>query len=477
MKICILLFALLLMSACVTRTRFRYNYAQPECFSNNIDPLPPNTNETREWRSLDCRSAAFKIAFIEFDEQGKPQDPSQTAKALKLIEDAQKSSPSQKVVTLVYVHGWKNNAAQARPGAPQKDVERFAGALRELAYRARPAIVAGMTSEQIEEANKVKVPIVGVYIGWRGKSLMGPSWFTFPSFWPRRNAANRVGSEDLADSLDAIVKTTNDANENSRVLLIGHSFGARALESAISTNRVTLYDRPRASNAARPRVDLVLYVNSANDSRLALQGIENLRAAPIDLRHPDYEELFCAQVPSDPVCQTYPLLTAITSTGDSDTKYLLPIANTLWPDRRNLKPAPSGGPFADPTPSEIAFARSSAAHQRFFHSHDVDEMKCPATGEPTCDGAPKDCAFAFKTFNEKPTCYRVDRRLPASPAPGQPEREPYNRTPFWIMQVAPTVIADHGDIWNQNFVDMLAAMMAPRGFFDPTKSRMKLYAR
>jgi hypothetical protein len=35
------------------------------------------------------------------------------------------------------------------------------------------------------------VPIVGVYMAWRGKTLMGPSWFTFVSLWGRRNTANR----------------------------------------------------------------------------------------------------------------------------------------------------------------------------------------------------------------------------------------------------------------------------------------------
>ena len=35
------------------------------------------------------------------------------------------------------------------------------------------------------------------------------------------------------------------------------------------------------------------------------------------------------------------------------------------------------------------------------------------------------------------------------------------------MDVDPSVIKDHGDIWNLSFVEMLAQLMAPRGFFEP----------
>ena len=59
------------------------------------------------------------------------------------------------------------------------------------------------------------------------------------------------------------------------------------------------------------------------------------------------------------------------------------------------------------------------------------------------------------------------------PVAGKP---PFNTTPFWIMSVEPTVIKDHGDIWNVSFVEMLGQLMAPRGFFEPTSPRMQLRA-
>ena len=153
------------------------------------------------------------------------------------------------------MHGWKNNGEQAAPGAKPKDVERFGTALSELGYRAREA----------DRDNPV--PVVGVYIGWRGKSLRGPSFFTFLWYWSRRNAANRVGEgRTLTDVLNHVIERTNAGSDRSRVVLVGHSFGARVLEHAIEQG-VRLYDEEtvQRQRTVRPRVDLVLYVNSAND--------------------------------------------------------------------------------------------------------------------------------------------------------------------------------------------------------------------
>ena len=93
--------------------------------------------------------------------------------------------PGGKIITLLYVHGWKNNANQMPAGRKPQDVERFGTAMAELGYQ------ASQTSPESP------VPIVGVYVGWKGKSLMGPGFFTFLSYWSRRNTANRVGDQPL----------------------------------------------------------------------------------------------------------------------------------------------------------------------------------------------------------------------------------------------------------------------------------------
>jgi hypothetical protein len=97
---------------------------------------------------------------------------------------------------------------------------------------------------------------------------------------------------------------------------------------------------------------------------------------------------------------------------------------------------------------------------------------------PTCADGDSQCRFVFRTQNERPTCFQVDQRAPASalPAGVTPAPLPFNTTAFWIMDVDPIVINDHGDIWNLSFVEMLAQLMAPRGFFEPAVGRVQLRA-
>ena len=522
-----------LAGGCVQQKRFRFVPAQTACFPETANATPV-AGRPDEWPSLDCRRTQYKMAFIEFDEKGRMFDPQQEAMARRLLEYEKTRAKNGKIITVVYIHGWKNNASEAGPGRKAKDVEKFQGALLELGYRAAQAARA---------ENREPVPIVGIYIAWRGKTLMGPNWFTFASLWSRRNTANNIGDgPDVGAILDKFITLTNNGNEQSRVVLIGHSFGARVLEHAIESKDIRLHDVVTGSSVVRPRVDLVLYVNSANDSRLSMRRVQALRDAKLRVRHPDFNADECSGK-TEPKgaadeekraerCRDYPLLVAISSTGDSATKQLLPIANTINGDSltpvlaKKIPEPPTQDIFLDGLPSKARIRKHAAAHFGFLQSHVVREITCPVlrgtstpqaksveamideavrralamvlgkpeeeaerrkreTAEanrrraeerarteralhPLCAANDASCRFVFRTLGDKPTCYQVDQRQPVD------ERRPFNETPFWIMNVAPTVIKDHGDIWNVSFVEMLGQLMAPRGFFEPTSGRMQL---
>ena len=524
----------LLSTGCVTSDRFRYVQNQPSCFDNKTDPLPGVPGEKRQWASLDCGHALFTVAFVEFDSDGKLIDPVQLEKALRVIDHARQAGPNGKVVTAVYVHGWKNNASQAAPGGKPKDVERFQTALVELGYRSRDAARKARES--------TAVPVVGIYMAWRGKTLKGPSWFTFLSLWGRRNTANRVGDgADFGPSLNRIIDKVNEVDTQSRLVLVGHSFGARVLEHAIEKQQVKLYSDVPGSDLKNPRVDLALYVNSANDARLSAARVQALRAEPLRVRHPDVDKADCRTNRGRPECRDYPLQVAITSRGDLATKYLLPTANTLNLDGGSAPdPVVPAGDYLDRLPSRGNFRRSAAGHLKFLHSHLVHEIPCPApvdlpvvrpqteddriaelvkktvaetlkdekllaqlkeeaaaqmieavrrqeamregSRRPACPENDASCRFAFRAQGERQACFQADQRansfrdVPATTA--APARrivlEPFNTTAYWIMDVDPQVIKDHGDIWNLSFVEMLGQLMAPRGFFEPGAGRIKI---
>jgi hypothetical protein len=452
-------------TGCVGAKRYRFVHDQPNCFSQPPDPVPgAPAEQTLQYPSVDCRSAFYKAGFIEFDDDGHPIDPAQEKKVLALIDGEKRSAPGGKIITLVYVHGWKNNGHPADPGANPKDVEKFSSALAELGYRARLAAGPGRPA----------VPVVGVYIGWRGKSLMGPSFFTFVSYWSRRNAANRVGSgADLTSVLNHVIEQTNKDSSTSRVVMVGHSFGARVLEHAVE-HGVMLYDEAQMADrkVVTPRVDLVLYVNSANDARLSMARVQALQKQPITVRHPDYDPKVCqSRGTQDPICREYPLLVAITSKGDLDTKYLLPFATSLAPDRKSAPTPPKPeGTFADRTPSPTAYSRAAAGHMPFMHSHLVTEVACPMDHDqpPACSDEDPMCAFAFRSRGDCEACFKASTRSDVDRHP------PFNRTPFWIMDVDKRISKDHGDIWNLSLLGMLGELMAPRGFFEPGVARMQV---
>ena len=530
---------LFISAGCVRARNYRYVQKQPECFPREAaDPLPGIPGEKRPWPSLDCRNSLFTVGFIEFDEDGKAIDPLGETKALRLIDEARGRAPGGKIIAVVYVHGWKNNASEAEPGGKAKDVEKFRTALAELGYRSQQA--AGFRRGE-------DIPVVGIYMAWRGKSLMGPDWFNFLSVWGRRNSANRVGEGEafpssLTKVIDKVNETTGGVDTKSRIAMVGHSFGARVLEHAIEMRQVQLHKPIRDGAAVQPAVDLTLYVNSANDARLTMGRIQKLKADPIVVRHPDYRPEDCAtpDAANTPQCRDYPLLVAITSRGDLATKYLLPTVNTLNLDKSAPVPPPPTGTFLDPTPSPGVYRRAAAAHTKFLQSHVVREVACPsgprprqapepdaderervqamvrvavarALGKeeelkaelakeaelkaqaekaaeaetrramdamlrPACPAEDRQCRFVFRTQNEHPACFQVDQRAPAADPPVgvTPAPLPFNTTAFWVMDVDQVVIKDHGDIWNLSFVEMLAQLMAPRGFFEPAKGRVQV---
>jgi hypothetical protein len=81
--------------------------------------------------------------------------------------------------------------------------------------------------------------VVGIYVGWRGELFSGP--LSILSYWGRQDAADRVGwggdeatgKRFLFHDLEDIANAMRDNNPDSRLLVSGHSFGARVLSRAL----------------------------------------------------------------------------------------------------------------------------------------------------------------------------------------------------------------------------------------------------
>jgi hypothetical protein len=81
--------------------------------------LPLRENTDANPHNSVVAGAGYKLAFIEFGEQGSYQDTSQLKNAIQLVQN------TSKPLVITYVHGWQNNAGSG-------DVERFSGLLSRL---------------------------------------------------------------------------------------------------------------------------------------------------------------------------------------------------------------------------------------------------------------------------------------------------------------------------------------------------------
>lgn len=368
----------------------------------------------------DHQDKGYKVAFVEFKDNGDPHDPQQASAAISLINSERRISDTQYLpssVVLIYVHGWKNNADQAPP-PKRKDVEKFMGTLEEIALLL-PRLPDGR-----------RTPLVGVYIGWHGRSLDLPDALNWVSFWPRGIAAGHVGRDNLTKTLNKLVEAgkagASQAGVNPKVLIVGHSFGSRVLEQAEKRRSIQKGECKQLHELGkpiRPPVDLVLFVNAATGSKVTRDIIEECQPKEgsdpnhVFARHPDYDKRRCEHdegpQASSPLCRPYPLFVSISSRSDYATKILLPLA---------------------------AF-RLSAAHTNWLNTHRVTELKPE-------DEIPADHIFTFRS-----QFHNGDHRYVVVP------KERGRRDPFWIMTVDKNVISSHGDIWNQDFKNMLLNLM------------------
>ena len=67
-------------------------------------PYHPNTADNPNNSVRGPADGRYKLAFIEFGDQGSPLDMSQRTAALEAIHEARRP------MLFVYIHGWQNNA-------------------------------------------------------------------------------------------------------------------------------------------------------------------------------------------------------------------------------------------------------------------------------------------------------------------------------------------------------------------------------
>src|ERR1700750_155698 len=149
----------------------------------------------------------YKMAFIEFGDQGSPLDNSQRKAALEVIHEAKRP------LLFVYIHGWQNNAASG-------DVCRFEHFID--------------TVSGFPEMTGRKINVIGVYIAWRGKDVT-VAGLNLLTFWSRKATGQTVASQNscLAAISEIALSARSPAKKYHHCVLLGHSFGGLVLGNTI----------------------------------------------------------------------------------------------------------------------------------------------------------------------------------------------------------------------------------------------------
>jgi hypothetical protein len=368
----------------------------------NLNPVYQNS--AAHPRNSVVSKSGYEVAFVEFGEQGSYQDPTQLENAVDLI----KRTPRPLVVT--YVHGWHHGAASA-------DVEKFSGWLPELSQ-----------SQLIRNAG---FHLIGVYLGWRGEITSVPVVRQL-TFFSRKAAAERLASN--FDCYDAIAAVSQAAREShgagsQYTVLIGHSFGGLVVERAVAHAINAEMHGHAAADRSLP-ADLILMVNPASDSILTRQMI-----AALNSRHTE---------------NSRPFLVSLTSTGDAATGTAFPVSTSLAATTKAFNEVPVPG--ADGRESERHFYTATPGHNRLLINHETVKL------DKTID-AP-DGLNALQTNLSHNLTGGVFTTDGAGGRLDLWHIKPVGNVdvPYWDVKVDPTIIRDHGDIWNPKAQAMMAAV-------------------
>jgi len=376
----------------------------------------------------------YTLAFIEFDDQGEMWDPSQLSRALEVIELANENEHGSVVVT--YVHGWQHNASAKSEEKEGGNVYNFKGYLETIASLSQAGGRLG------------KRQLVGIYIGWRGKSGSVPG-LNLATFYDRSGAARRISG---TSSTEVIYRIMNKSKENpsSKVLLMGHSYGGQILESSVTQALVGELLGGGAELKQELPADLVILINPAAKSIQAKQFVEMLDRSHI--------ELF--RTGQDGTRFKVPLIVSITSSADLATRWAFPMGTWVSAIGKNFhKYSPDA---CLQFPRQRTFYTHTPGHNQALVSHEVTAVPLSVGEQPTALAdigrglieTEFDPVTAQPVFSFNGEEYRFTVRSLTGAV---------NNTPYWIMQVPRQLIPGHSGFFTADTLRLIGAIIEVSG--------------
>ncbi len=421
----VLLILSLLLAGCAPNEIIRNDVARCEIKpvkvadpNEKVEPTCPRSYNLFEPAPNEAKDL-YELAVVEFDDQGLFRDRAQMDNALHALKRHERN-----VDIIMFIHGWHHSAAADDP-----NLNNFQTLLHRLAAR-----------------NSTR-HIVGVYVGWRGDTLTTPVIQDL-TFWDRKNTSIEVGRGAVYELIERL-RLDGGRIDNSRLITIGHSFGASVLLS-ISKNEVyrdLIKDRDEAKEAFAPGLEPVtILINPAIEAMHFL----SLYELPEETARIDASKYASPRAPR---------IAVFMSESDSATRKFFRwgrIASTLFESHETVTRKNRKG--EDVQFSEYLMDTQALGHYEPFITHklsissphkDVGECQAPPTtwhnhllGQAAGEGWQAQFGVSGTTLTHEGN----------SPA----------FSPVWVVKVAEDIIPNHNDIWDTRFNCFLEELVLTR---------------
>jgi len=401
--------------------------------STNL-PYRSDFNECKMTAQTSCSSSAiihheakkkdeYYLGFVEFDDQGQVRERNQMQ---SVLDKYYTMAAQEEVLLITFVHGWHHNAA-----GDDGNVKSFHNLLERISR-----VESQSSLESGREARKV----LGLYIGWRGESIEVP-YINDLTFWERKNTAENVGLMGVIEvllKLEEIVNVKAGVGEkpkqvNSRMVVIGHSFGGAvvftALQQVLNDRYMDSQPGKTFSSDAQGFGDLVILVNPA---------FEAMHYATLY----DVSQQYCRNYSPSQL----PKLAVLTSESDLATKWAFPAGrffSTFFETHSTLTRhyCESNKPIAMEI-EEGAADRTTIGHFEPYQTHYLDAKNSTKRMKLTELGTAWSSQQAGDSLDfEGSSLTHLDRTHPLNP--------------YLNIKVSSELISDHNDIWGEEVVSFL----------------------
>jgi hypothetical protein len=409
----------------------------------------------------------FDLHIVEFDDQGWLWNRAAWVQTLTCLRQelglpvpltcpvpagAPAREQTDGAVLITFVHGWKHNAEVCDDNL--------------TCFRSVLELVATREHKWAASVGGGRLPrrVIGVYVGWRGKTAMINPWKQITAE-SRKTVAERIGhSSDSAEVFTGMeaawrLKYDQEARESketrSLMLTVGHSYGADFLYSTIAPVLTSRASETAQANAALPEPlipvrgfgTLAVLVNPAFEAQVYESF--NQRALAAEVKYPDDQP---------------PVLLTVTSESDWATGKFFPVNQALTFTYKGARRRGQWRPFFttvghyepylthDLSPGSNAAAAASAANKRApvcgcrFDIQSIAERLGKSEEQNALAAAEQQRTGRIRQDN---------RQSRTAAAVLRPRRDLPRNLPFINARASAAVVNGHSDIYNPVFVEFL----------------------